>query len=462
MALGAALLPALVLCLLAAHSAAAAKPAGSVVPIQWRRFKAPKSPDDAYLACRRLLQNNARYNLAWIVQNFPYDAARRLYVVPPTSKQDGIRAPASAAYGLAVTLQTGVFDETIPGLPAPEARTRTAALIKGVAAVYDVGGPKGNGWGHQWQSALWAALLGQAGWMLWDDLDPEARAMVQKMVVSEADRFIAPDYRVPYWAEPNGHINFPGDTKAEENAWNAMILQVAVAMMPRHPHVLSWKRAGSELMVSAYAQQADLEDPAVRDGKPVREWLHGFNVRDDGGVINHNILHPDYMATPTQNMRAYLTQSLAGQTVPQTASFNADRIYRTLAAHVWPSPPYQAPGGTIYQPGKAELYYPQATDWSRFRFDIYYLMDTYARQFGWDSGLPQTASAWMRLRSDRLLAMQTRFPDGRVYAPGEFDTYIGREQMVSWQIGDAFLLQWLAAQGALRPAGDWLAADTRR
>ncbi len=438
----------------AAAPPAAVGPA-TVVPIQWSRFKRSADWKGDAAAAPRILQKNARYNLQWMTDAFTEDAAHKLYNVPPKGKADGIRAPSSAAYALAVLLRTGTYDEAVTGVSEKEARRRAAALIKGVAASYGETTAYGKGWGNQWQSALWAALLGQAGWMLWDDLDADTRTLLTTCVTTEADRFIQKDYRVPYWSDRAGNVKFRGDSKAEENSWNAMVLQVAVAMLPRHSHVAEWKRIGSELMVSSFAKQQDMEKTEVLDGRPVREWLQGFNLREDGGLINHHLLHPDYMATPIHNLRSYLVQSLAGQRVSQTADFNARLVYRTLASHVWASPPYEAPGGTMYQPGKAELYYPQKTDWSRYRFDIYYLMDAYSDHFGWDKNLPHRSREWMRLRAERMLAMQARFPSGQMYAPGEFDTYPGREQLVAWQMGDAVLLRWLSAQKALQKPGNW-------
>ncbi len=44
-----------------------------------------------------------------------------------------------------------------------------------------------GGWGNNWQSALWAVTAGQAGWLLWDELNYQERAYVGAMVISEAD-----------------------------------------------------------------------------------------------------------------------------------------------------------------------------------------------------------------------------------------------------------------------------------
>ena len=50
---------------------------------------------------------------------------------------------------------------------------------------------------------------------MWDDLDDQAKEMICRVVVHEADRHIQRDYSVPYW---NGK---GGDSKAEENSWEA-------------------------------------------------------------------------------------------------------------------------------------------------------------------------------------------------------------------------------------------------
>jgi hypothetical protein len=262
------------------------------------------------------------------------------------------------------------------------------------------------------------------------------------MVVEEANRFILPDYRVPYWTAPDGHVNTPGDTKAEENAWNSEILQLAIAMMPEHPHAEAWKRVCYELMISSFALKSDLRNEQIIDGKPVKDWLHGYNVRDDGAVVNHKRIHPDYTSSITLKTRSFLIQPLALQPVFEGASFNLPFIYRSFQEQVWASPPYESPGGTMYIPGKVELYYPQGTDWSKHRVDIYYLLDVNAHLLGSDKGLKHKAVDWLRLRAARIEAMQARHSDGKMYAQEEFTTYPGCEQMAAWQLSDAYLFFW--------------------
>jgi hypothetical protein len=79
---------------------------------------------------------------------------------------------------LAVALRTGVFSESEVGVSRQECLDRARRMIKGLTAVHKANGDARLGWGDHWQSALWATLVCQAGWMLWDDLDLETRRMV--------------------------------------------------------------------------------------------------------------------------------------------------------------------------------------------------------------------------------------------------------------------------------------------
>lgn len=436
---------------LAAHAA-------DVVPVDWSRFHRAKTAGVDEYQARTILETATRYNLAWFPSVYKASPDGRSYL-PPNLDEHGIRPAVSLLYGAAVLMQTGPWDTKRLGLSRSAAISQLRKLARGIASAHKVNAPNGKGWGDQWQSAHWASLLGQGVWMLWGDMDPDIREMTRKVVSLEADRFVAAGYEAPYWTSPDGHVNTPGDTKAEENSWNAMDLQLAVAMMPDHPHAEQWKRAGSELMVSAFSLKSDLGNVRVVDGRAVKNWLHGYNVRDDGAVINHGIIHPDYTATPTLQLRSYLIQSLAGQVIPESAAFNAAFIYRSLGLHAWPSPPYEPPGGPMYIPNRAEVYYPQGTDWSRYRFDIYYLFDAFAYVLGWDAEMPTPARTYMRLRGARLLSMQARHADGHAWTKEEAKGAYPNDSMLAWQMGDAYLLLWLDANHALSPVGNWLVSE---
>ena len=374
------------------------------------------------------------------------------FVVPNENLEHAIRPAVSVAVGLAVAIETGLVDDYrhIIGASKNDLILQTKKIIKGIASIH-----KSNGgmWGDHWQSSLWAGLLGRAGWMLWKELDDETKEMVLSVVIHEADRHISNKYVVPYW---NG---VGGDSEAEENSWEAMVLQLAVTMLPHHPHACRWKKVCSELQISALARESDMVRTApILDGKSPKEWLNGYNIREDGIVINHNRIHNDYMVSVAHlQMQGFLVCSLADVPVPETVDFNFDVIYHALATKQFPSPPYDPPGGTMYIPGSPEQYYPQGTDWSRHRFVCFLLMDTYADLLEYDKGLPYRAEQWWKLRAEKILEMQSRHRDGHMYAKNEFDSYPGREHMALWMFGDAYLLRWISEHGALSGKGNRLA-----
>lgn len=110
----------------------------------------------------------------------------------------------------------------------------------------------------------------------------------------------------------------------------------------------------------------------------------------------------------------------------------------------------------MYIPGRPEQYYPQGTDWSRFRFECFLAVDAYASILGCDRRLSHPAGRWLELRAARILEMQSRHPDGHLYAKGEFDRYQGSEQCALWMISDVYLLQWLVDRQALAKKENWL------
>ncbi len=422
-----------------------------VKTIDWVRFKKLPYRNQHQELSAQILRNSAIWGSEWVEQAYKLSEQGDRYLIPNLNREQVIRPGCSVAVGLAVAIKTGIVKEDPEAFKVTEEEltVRTARLIKGLVAIHKANGGE---WGDHWQSSLWAALLGRAAWMLWESVDDETREMVCNVVVFEADRFIREGYRVPYW---NGK---GGDSKAEENSWEAMILQQAIAMLPDHQNVIRWKRVCSELQISAYARISDMEKTQpVLDGRSPKEWLGGYNLREDGIVINHGLVHNDYMSSIAHlQMQGFLVSSLADTPVSETTDFNFDVIYRTMVTKHFNSPPYKAPGGTMYIPGKAEQYYPQGTDWSTLRFTCFLGLDTFADVLEYDKGLPHKASHWRKLRAEKILEMQSRHADGRMYAQGEFDSYPGREQMVLWMLGDSYLLQWLADRKAIAKKGNWL------
>jgi hypothetical protein len=419
------------------------QPDASVVPIDWDAFgDAPLADDEAVAG--EILRNSNEYALTtWWKNKFGSQGSG--YLTFGGTGEHQIRPVAAEAAALATALVTGTYDASVTGVPEEEARAKAVRLVGSLAKGHYANTRGGWGGSTSWQGALWASLAGQAAWLLWDDLSAEDQRLVGLMVQTEADRFI--DYKVPYWTGADGTVLSPGDTKAEENSWNSMLLQVATAMFPEHPRHDAWMTKNVELLLSAHAKPSDVTDATPINGRPLDEWIDGWNVEEDGRAYNHNLLHPDYMATMVQQLYAGTTSTLARRGTPTAALHNMELLYGNFVDRDYSSPPYKAPGGTIYREGTGSVYYPEGTDWGKSRRLQFVAVDAISAAFDVDRKASSDGLSWLGLHGGDALAMQARSTDGRTYLASDDDTYNGREEWVAMHAAWSVLSLWSVQNG---------------
>jgi hypothetical protein len=173
------------------------------------------------------------------------------------------------SFGVAIAIRTGIYESSTTGVSLQEAKDKTILMVRSVA--YD---HKANGnrkvWGGDWQAAHWAYYTGYAAWLLWDDFSPKDQSNIIQMIVAEADRFLP---IVPlYYKDSTGKTLFPGDSKIEEDAWNAELLYLAAVMLPNHPHSNKWLNKAVEYLMQqlpclqTYITQELYMDSLLADG----------------------------------------------------------------------------------------------------------------------------------------------------------------------------------------------------
>ncbi len=384
---------------------------------------------------RQILVNSSQYSVeTWYPTQFQGQQPGAILDFGGVLEHD-IRPAATAAFGLAVALKSGALAES--KVSVADAMAVTKQLVRSLG--YRHWANADDAWGSEtsWQGALWAELAGFAAWLVWEDLPASTQELVSTMMVAEANRFL--DYDVPYWKDPNGVEQFLGDSKAEENSWNSMLLQVTMAMMPGHPNWEAWNESNTELMLSSFATPNDETSTREYSGRPLKDWLNGSNMENDGRVYNHEMLHPDYMTTIMHNMHMILTASLAGQKVPSAALHNVGLMWDAFTVLEFESPPYVEPGGTIYNADDASFYYPEGTDWGRSRRMQFVGMDAFYWAFAESSEQRNEAGRFLPLHAAQALQMQQRFDDGRTYGPDDDDVYRSREQWVAMYAAWSYL-----------------------
>jgi len=417
----------------------------AVVPIDWSRFTVPY-PNDANAEIQKAVAQNAvKYALnTWYEKRFGSQSAEEHYLdvlLGSDSVESKVRGAGSQAVSLATMIQLGLYDAESTGVSEQAALDLCTKITRSIAYRHHVNFD--GGWGGGWQDDWWAAIAGKAAWLTWEHYDAKDRELIRKMVEWEANRRMT--YTVPYLRKKDGTVVTPGDTKAEENAWNTTVLFLACAMMPNHENYDQWHVKGMELAISAYAHPDDVESDVMINGRPLKEWLHGSNTEENHMVVNHNRIHPEYTSRTGLNLLNAAVLTLGGKPVPVGVFFNSDKVFRAVVEVEFAAPPYAAPGGTMYQPDTAEIYYPQGNSWGTNRQFVLGPWNAMIHAYGLDAGLSRDAAYWEKLHSGEVKEQQARFDDGRTFAnAGESSE--GTEPLVGYEATLAIWAKWAVIQ----------------
>jgi hypothetical protein len=440
---------------------------GQVVPSPILDKSLPySSTSSAAYAVRTALWQSERY-----LVGAQYDerwAFRRVQTFTAIRARNGdeelaIRRPAMAALTVAIAARTGAHNDKKVGRSREDVLAYADWLVRSIACEHASVTP--GGWGSGWQTAHWATLTGEAAWLLWDQLTPQTRAYVASMILSEANFQLGQP--TAYWTDKAGTVipGFEGNTRAEEDAWNAALLELSVDMMPKSLRARQYRAKAVELETAAYSTRGDLSRGDLVNGVPLSTRLAGSNILDDGTLINHGILHPDYMTNIQSLWWAADLAGLAGKAVPQAAFHNAVLVYDSMSTLPFaagaPSPSgtgavFQPPGGTIYRPGTNDIYYPEGSDWGTVRRAPFMSFDAHALAYGLVS-----APAWsaeealaMHTAGQLTLVSQSNAGDGRTYNRNPAvaiteDTYDGREEYAAQQVATAWLALYVKHNAGL-------------
>lgn len=209
----------------------------------------------------------------------------------------------------------------------------------------------------QWESSLWAMSVAYSAFFQWDKLTEAEKAAVEAMLVSECDYELARDV-------PTG---YKGDTKSEENGWEADVLAAALGLFPDNERAPQWFDRLREFAVNSYSHPSDAQDRTVvdpeYDSKTVADLYKDANLYPDYTLQNHNFFHTSYQNVVMQELgEAALAMKLFQNGLYGTEKWKTnalmhnnqevmDRVLNRLAL------------------ADGELAMPNGNDWSLFLFD---------------------------------------------------------------------------------------------
>lgn len=361
----------------------------------------------------KLTNNALRYlHTTYWDANYHYEVVGGLEMAlpaAPLTNEASIRPQAEALCATALMLKMARYDASVTGVSADEALRRVVAWSNALAVSYDE-----NGWGRSWQSALWTYYWAFGSKQVWSSLPPATRTKVTAAVAAEANYLLT--VPPPFYADRNGAILTPGDSKSEENAWNASLLFLAARMFSSQPSAAKWNTQAKWYIITAFASPHQI-------GTDRR--LTGSNINSDGTVTNHGYVNVDYFTCQAEfAMKMRIVARQTGTSVPGECSNNLALIWRALTK-------LRFADGTIYRLDSArrpsaDVYYPYGCAYSPYRKFNLAQMDVEA----FLQRVDKQAYAWANAHLKYTLAQQARHDDGHTFADGE-DSNAGDEPFLA-------------------------------
>ena len=160
----------------------------------------------------------------------------------------------------------------------------------------------GNYWGstsnndHVWESSLWAMSVAYSAYFQWNKLSDAQKNYIYQLLKAECN----------YELERDIPTGYAGDTKAEENGWEADILAATLGLFPNDDLASRWFDRLREFAVNSYSHPMDAVNTTVidewYDQKTVADLYKGQNLYDDYSLQNHNLFHTSYQNVVMQEL----------------------------------------------------------------------------------------------------------------------------------------------------------------
>ncbi|MCD8305035.1 MAG: hypothetical protein LUC86_09475 [Prevotellaceae bacterium] len=160
----------------------------------------------------------------------------------------------------------------------------------------------GDYWGstaasdYVWESSLWALSVAYSAYFQWDSLSDTQKNYIYAMLKAECN----------YELERTIPTGYSGDTKAEENGWEAGILAATLGLFPDDPLADKWFSRLREFAINSYSHYTDASNTTVidpsYDNKTVADLYIGDNLYTDYTLQNHSLFHTSYQNVVMQEL----------------------------------------------------------------------------------------------------------------------------------------------------------------
>lgn len=147
-----------------------------------------------------------------------------------------------------------------------------------------------------WESSLWAMSVAYSAYFQWDTLADAQKKYIYNLLKAECN----------YELNRSIPTGYSGDTKAEENGWEADILAATLGLFPNDDLASKWFERLREFAVNSYSHTNDASNSTVLDSwynkETVADLYKGQNLYDDYSLQNHNLFHTSYQNVVMQEL----------------------------------------------------------------------------------------------------------------------------------------------------------------
>ena len=220
-----------------------------------------------------------------------------------------------------------------------------------------------NYWGststsdHVWESSLWAMSVAYSAFFQWEKLTDAQKQYIEKLLKAECNYELGRTI-------PTGYA---GDTKAEENGWEADVLAVTLALFPNDNLAPYWFNRLREFAINSYSHKSDAQNQTVidpdYDQKTIAQLYKGQNLYDDYTLQNHNYFHTSYQNVVMQE----LGEAALALKLFQTSLYGEEKWKTNALMHHNKEVQTEVLNWLALADG--ELAMPNGNDWSLFLYD---------------------------------------------------------------------------------------------
>ena len=159
----------------------------------------------------------------------------------------------------------------------------------------------GDYWGstslsdHVWESSLWAMSVAYSAFFQWERLSEAQRGYIHALLLAECN----------YELERDIPTGYQGDTKAEENGWEADVLAAALGLFPDDPLAPQWMERLRLFAINSYSHPADAHNLSPIDpdrAGTIADLYRGPNLYEDYTLQNHHLFHTSYQNVVIQEL----------------------------------------------------------------------------------------------------------------------------------------------------------------